>query len=86
MICGHCGVSKHEHCNGLLKTSFGFCACADRGHVEVGEQPPSRSCEFCPRTAWHVKADDRADGTRVYQCAAGHLAIVAPESSPMEAR
>lgn len=79
MSCGHCGVGDHAACTGLLHTSLGFCACADRGHVEIGQPPASQPCEFCPRTAWHLKAEDRADGTRTYACAAGHLAIVAAE-------
>lgn len=79
MICGDCGAGKHTACNGLLHTSLGFCACADRGHVEASQPPASQPCRQCPRTAWHLSGSDRSDGTRVYACADGHVVIVTTE-------
>ena len=41
-MCGPCGVGQHAKCNGLLKTEFGFCRCADHDH-ELEEL----RCDFC---------------------------------------
>lgn len=80
MTCGWCGVGLHTQCTGLLHTELGFCACADRHHVITTRQSPaSQPCDYCARTAWHLSGQDRGDGTRVYACAEGHVAIVTPE-------
>lgn len=34
MTCGHCWTGNHQACNGLLRTSYGFCRCADQGHTD----------------------------------------------------
>jgi hypothetical protein len=36
-VCGPCAIAWHPKCTGLLRTAFGFCACADRGHEAAGE-------------------------------------------------
>lgn len=33
MVCGHCWTGAHGECNGLLRASYGFCSCADHGHL-----------------------------------------------------
>lgn len=40
--------------------------------------PPieSRTCEQCPKTAWFK--EHGPDGLKVFQCASGHVKIVAP--------
>lgn len=34
LICGPCAIQQHHKCTGLLRTEFGFCACADRQHAD----------------------------------------------------
>lgn len=51
MTCGPCAFDQHEKCTGLLRASFGFCACADHDHTitipELPELPPAPSCQWC---------------------------------------
>lgn len=32
MCCGPCAFGQHHGCTGLLRTEYGFCACATRQH------------------------------------------------------
>ncbi len=35
MVCGPCAMFWCHQCTGLLRTQFGFCACADRDHLPI---------------------------------------------------
>lgn len=40
ILCGLCGGDKHDACTGFLRTDYGFCGCADRGHDLQAEPVP----------------------------------------------
>lgn len=33
VCCGFCAIGQHEHCTGLLRTEYAFCACWTRQHA-----------------------------------------------------
>jgi len=42
MICGFCATNRHAECNGFCRTTYEFCACADRKHQHPALTPKSQ--------------------------------------------
>lgn len=89
MICGHCALSAHDDCNGFLRTSIEFCACAVRAHQPAPEPIRVHPCGRCGKPAQYL--DRSFSGATCFICThcepRGYPTLVFPRFAPMaEAR